>query len=230
MHPGRAGAVGLTGLLASIGLAQALDWGSAEAWHGTNDPYPDSGWTWKDAKLVGGAVTDDHTLWDYAGPYIIARVNDWYNTTAVKPTNGNVADHASNRVHYHSERLGTVLAPIGRANEFSIEGYGQLTACRTVPGGPPSGNCNKTNHRATYADLDLNDELLGPGKNLATDSNRNHTIGHELGHIFGLSHPTDCNEPVGAVYEAIMRQTACEPPLYGNVRGHDAYDVAFLYP
>jgi hypothetical protein len=234
MNPGRAGAVGLTSLLASIGIAQALDWGSAEAWHGTNAPNPDLQYVWKDARLIGGAVTDDHTLWDYAGAHIIARVNDWYNTTAVKPTNGSVADHASNRVHFHSERLGSFSGILGHAEVYSIEGYSSLTRCNYRLGGL-TGDCNKTNHRATYADLNLNDELIGPGKQFGNAPNRNHTIGHEMGHIFALSHPMDyCGPPPTAPSspekEAIMRTTACSNPLFENVRGHDAYDIAILYP
>jgi len=235
MKPGRVAALGLPGLVLSIGFGQLLNWGDAQAWHGTNNPNPDFGYLWKDAKLIGGAVTDDHTVanWGY-GPIIINRVNDWYNTTGVKPTNGTVADHASNRVHYHSVRVGTGAGSfLGKTSSYSIQGYASLQPCFNSDGSL-SGLCNKTDHRATYADIDINDDLLAPGKQFGNDVERNHTMGHEMGHIFGLTHPTDCIFPSGAQYEAIMRTTGCAQdagvPVFQNVRGHDAFDTAILYP
>ena len=218
--------LGVPGLVASILVGQFTSWGDVSAWHGTNNPNPDMGWKWKDAKLIGGAVADDHTAISsvYEQP-IIDLIDDWRNKTDLAPTRGLVANHASNRIHYWDVNVGP-NGYLGKATTYSIEGYSSLQLC--VPG--TSTPCNKTNHRATYADINLNIYRLGPGKDFGTDFNRRHTIGHELGHPFSLTHPTDCVfGPVPVLEEAIMRQTAC-PPVFDNVRGHDEKDAAILYP
>lgn len=216
----------LPGLATAVVAAHLGQWGNAAAWHGTNSPNPDLGWTWKDATLVGGSVVDDHT----SGTIFTQPINDlvanWYNATKVKPTKGSLANHSSNRVHYWEVNAGT-NGYLGQTQPYSIEGYSSLQPCTT--NGAPNGVCNKTNHRATYADINLNLARLGSGKDKGTDGNRRHTVGHELGHIYGLSHPSDCSPPSGSTYEAIVRQTGCGP-LWTTVRGHDQKDIGVLYP
>lgn len=81
-------------------------------------------------------------------------------------------------------------------------------------------------HRATYADIVLNWRLLGPWMPFGTDFYRRHTIGHELGHPFSLSHPEDCGDSASG--QAIMRQAVC-PPVFSDVRAHDKKDAGIRY-
>lgn len=207
---------------AAFFLTLAITAPSARADHGNNAPSPDLGYVFQNGNVSGWAVADDHTPdGSVYEDRIIYRIADWNSYSELKPTRGYVANHSSNRIHFWQEYLG-VNGYLGAAWTYSAEGYSSLTACFTS-GGYLSGYCNKTTHRATYVDIDLNHDLMADGASYGTFLERNHTVGHELGHVFGLSHVI-CSDSNAA----IMKITGC-----GNVQAfvqtHDIADANRLY-
>lgn len=190
--------------------------------HGNNQPSPDLAFNFQNGNVSGWAIADDHTpTGSVYEERITFRINEWNSLSEVKPTRGYVANHSTNRIHFWQVNLGT-NGPLGRALMYSNENYSTLQPC-TDASGALTYLCNKTDHQATYADIDLNHDLMADGSPYGTFLERNHTVGHEIGHVFGISHLV-CND--GST--GIMKVTACGN-VQAFVQSHDVLDANRLY-
>jgi hypothetical protein len=87
-------------------------------------------------------------------------------------------------------------------NPYNAEGF----LCYVFQG-VPTGSCNTTDQRAASSSIQFN-TLVQPWSNLLWLTR------HELGHVFGLFHPTDCQNP--AVPLTVMFETGCYLPHGGT--------------
>lgn len=140
-------------------------------------------------------------------------VYDWY-TASWLYTNTEPGYLSYYEINYDEGNYGPT-GYYGRAFVYSNSG-----TCMSSSVAPP-GDCNKSNHPATTANILLNTYYTD--QNFI--NNKPNVAPHELGHPFGLKHP---GETVGSCEGILMDAGVCQPHQ-GSVTSHDAELVDLLY-
>lgn len=185
----------LAGLVAMLTLVTPED--RVGAGHG------DLGWLWYSTSASNQLVHDHASSpWNAA---VSAAVVDWANNTNLSPSV--VSLQTTAQIHYYSGNYGN-SGWLGKANVYSGSNI-----CADDSG--ITGNCNKTTNKADSAILNLNsyywDNWAGLGFPSGTEVyHRQRTSSHEMGHVWGLSHPDqECLSPTTL---AVMKPSGCYLP------------------
>lgn len=173
----------------------------------------DLGYKWGN-NTASASNADDHTPpangWTAA---IAAAVADWNNSTALNPNMQPTTN--PNEHHYFDGNYGN-NGWFGAANVYSGG-----TLCGS-PGTGVTGLCNKTTVTANNAIYNLNNYYFSPwAGSYSIVYEKQGTAAHELGHAYGLSHPT-CGDA------ALMSVSGCWYPSQPPNNGVVAHDVGHV--
>lgn len=143
---------------------------------------------------------------------VSAGAGNWYNQTKIKIYHPYTPEYFE--IYFYNGSY-----PVNMGLGF-VSVYSNTSTC-ILQGAWFPGACNKSNNPATTGQVYLNDTQ-------STDIyTKQRTAAHEIGHVFGLSHP-DCSDGV------LMSPTACwwptaVPPTNG-LTAHDIAHINNIYP
>lgn len=168
----------------------------------------DLGWIWVSTSYADHGVDDDTTT--LFQTEVAAAISDWDSSTSL-PT------HASS-----TGDIQILQVTAGLSGYYArAYVYSGIYDCVT-------GGCNKTNAKADWAVIRLNSQQFGGDWDSAGSQlyQKQSTIVHEFGHVYGLSHAS-CGD------SAVMSSSGCwqpyfQPPNNGLVV-HDLTHVDDLY-
>ena len=135
-------------------------------------------------------------------------ISDWYSNSLLW-VNGD-----PNATFYEMEYISSDFGDTGWYGVSYV--YSNNYTCLSPTQSPP-GNCNKSSEPATTAIFYLN-TFYSDAEALAL---RPQVAAHELGHAFGLKHPSSC--------ESILMDSGSCQPHADSVQTHDAELVDLLY-
>lgn len=168
----------------------------------------DLGYVWADNTMGSERVEDDTLAANGWGSLVSAGVSSWWNNSTLWV---NVqAPLSGNSIFYFDGDYGD-SGWYGVANVYSD---GTVCGGPTVPA---PGGCNKSTVKANRAVLSLNNYYASDYSTYGWLKQQVTT--HELGHVFGLSHPT-CSD------NAVMDIATCFSAT--SVTSHDAWHVSQL--
>ncbi len=104
--------------------------------------------------------------------------------------------HSADLIHFRQDNRGAGF-PVARAIAYYVPPSGGIQPCFNLSDGSWTGNCNKTDRKASYGKIYLN-TYYSDFINSHTDT----VIRHEPGHIFAMQH-SSCSD------NSIMRGGEC---------------------
>lgn len=182
---------------------------AALVWDGPNKALAhtsDLGFSWFNNAYIYENIYDSSGGGGWA---VSSGISDWYSNSLLW------VNLDSNATYYEIEYVAANFGATGWLGAAYV--YSNNYTC-VSPSQAPPGNCNKSSEPATTAILYLNNYYSTAG-DLAK---RPEVSAHELGHVFGVSHPPSSCEGI------LMDSGGCQPHA-SSVQAHDAELIDLLY-